>query len=487
MRKEILSLLALFTIAATTAQTHEDALLFSENAVVGTARTAAMSNAFGALGADLSTLSNNPAGLGVYQSYEFAFSLNLGGVDMASYYLDNKITNSSGNFNIPSVGLVTPLKSSTSSDWRRTNLGFAYNTTKIFKANTIQSAYNPNSSLVDVFYAFADGYRLDDLDPFFELAAFDTDLIDLQVDSNGWIDDGNYFREVQTGQDQFKQTHTFGSMGEFAISYAGSYMEKLYLGATLGLTSTEYTKKSRYNERNFADTSSTVEYFDMYENQYTTGGGVNLKLGAIYRASDNLRLGVAWHSPTLNEMHDEWEVVLRTQHNNDSTYSYTYTSPYGVYDYTITTPMKVIGSAALVLDNILLSGDIEYVDYATMSIDGDDFDYFNNQQNIIESNYTSVVNARFGAELNLSPFVIRAGYAQVKSPYTDASTFNTYRDERKSYSFGVGKRNQFSYIDLAYVFSEYSNSASLYNTYFEPAHRVTTTAYNLVFTMGWKF
>ena len=44
---------------------------------------------------------------------------------MASYYLDNKITNSSGTINIPSVGFVTPLKSSTTSDWRRTNLGFA--------------------------------------------------------------------------------------------------------------------------------------------------------------------------------------------------------------------------------------------------------------------------------------------------------------------------------------------------------------------------
>ena len=276
-------------------------------------------------------------------------------------------------------------------------------------------------------------------------------------------------------------------MGEFVVSYAGSYMEKLYLGASLGLTSIEYTKKSRYNERNFTDTLSTVEYFDMYENQYTTGGGVNLKLGAIFRASDNLRLGVAWHSPTLNEMHDEWEMVLRTQHSNDSAYSYTYTSPYGVYNYTITSPMKFIGSAALVLENIILSGDLEYVDYVTMGIDGDDFDYFNNQQNIIESNYTSVVNARFGAELNLSPFVIRAGYAQLKSPYTNASTFNTFRDERKSYSFGIGKRNKFSYVDLAYVFSEYSNSASLYNTYFEPVHRVTTTDYNLIFTMGWKF
>lgn len=487
MKKEILSFLVLFSILSVSAQTHEDALLFSENELVGTARSAGMSNAFGALGADLSTLSSNPAGLGVYQSYEFAFSLNLGGVDMASYYLDNKITNSSGNFNVPSFGLVAPIKSSPSSDWRRTNLGFAYNTTKVFKSNTVQSGYNANSSLVDVFHASANGYQLDDLDPFFELAAFDTDLIDLQTDSNGWIDDGNYFREVQTGQDQFKQTNIYGSMAEFAISYAGSYMEKLYLGATLGLTTTNYTKKSRYNERNFADTSTTVESFDMYENQYTTGGGVNLKLGAIYRASDNLRLAVAWHSPTLNEMHDEWEMVLRTQHQNDSSYSYTYTSPYGVYDYTVTSPMRLIGSAAFIMNNIVLSGDLEYVDYSTMKIDGDNFNYFNDQQNIIDANYTSVVNGRFGAELNLSPFVFRAGYAQLKSPYTDESTLNTYRDERKSYSFGFGKRNQYSYFDLAYVFSEYSNSDALYNTYFEPAHRVTKTAYNLIFTMGWKF
>ena len=140
MRKEILTLLALFTIISTSGQTHEDALLFSENTVVGTARAAGMSNAFGALGADLSTLSNNPAGLGVYQSYDFSFSLNFTGVDMTSYFLGNKIINSSGNFNIPSFGLVTPLKSSSTSDWKRTNIGFAYNSTNIFKSNTIHDA-----------------------------------------------------------------------------------------------------------------------------------------------------------------------------------------------------------------------------------------------------------------------------------------------------------------------------------------------------------
>ena len=112
---------------------------------------------------------------------------------------------------------------------------------------------------------------------------------------------------------------------------------------------------------------------------------------------------------------------------------------------------EVYRLCCLVLDNILLSGDIEYVDYATMSIDGDNFDYFNNQQNIIESNYTSVVNARFGAELNLSPLLLELDMLKLNLLIL-MPQLSILRDERKSYSFGVGKRNQFSYIDLAYVF-----------------------------------
>jgi hypothetical protein len=119
MKIKLFSFLAVLSVFAVKAQTHYDALRFSENVVIGTARTAGMSNAFGALGADLSTLSTNPAGLGVYQSYEFAYSLNLSGRDMASYFQDNKITKSSGNFNIPSIGFVTPLTSDSDSDWRR--------------------------------------------------------------------------------------------------------------------------------------------------------------------------------------------------------------------------------------------------------------------------------------------------------------------------------------------------------------------------------
>ena len=190
-------------------------------------------------------------------------------------------------------------------------------------------------------------------------------------------------------------------------------------------------------------------------------------------------------------MHDEWEMKLRTQHElNDSSYAYSYTSPYGIYDYTITTPMKVIGSVAIVLNNLLLSADIEFVDYSNMDIDGSDFEYFNDQNDIIASSYTNVVNSRLGAELNLSPFVFRGGYSYNQNPYLEddnGNSLDNYRNEKKSYCVGFGKRGKYRYIDLSYVFTQYSQSEALYNTFFEPAHKVLNTSYSLIFTMGWKF
>ena len=170
-------------------------------------------------------------------------------------------------------------------------------------------------------------------------------------------------------------------------------------------------QKSRYNERTI-DTLTSVEYFDMYENQYTTGAGVNIKLGAIYRASENLRLGAAWHSPTLNEMHDEWEMVL--EHNIILIVHILIHILHRMeYMIILSLPNEVYSSAAIVLDNILLSGDLEYVDYATMRLDAMILIISIHNKILLKVIRRFVVNARFGVELNLSPFVIRAGYSQL--------------------------------------------------------------------------
>lgn len=52
-----------------------DAYKFSQSDLNGTARYLGMGGAFGALGGDISVLSNNPAGLGIYRSSEVVTTL----------------------------------------------------------------------------------------------------------------------------------------------------------------------------------------------------------------------------------------------------------------------------------------------------------------------------------------------------------------------------------------------------------------------------
>ena len=58
----------------TQAQTSYNAGLLMENQLNGTARFMGMGGAMSALGADLSTLATNPAGIGLYRSNDVAFS-----------------------------------------------------------------------------------------------------------------------------------------------------------------------------------------------------------------------------------------------------------------------------------------------------------------------------------------------------------------------------------------------------------------------------
>ena len=65
MKKIILFTLASALAVSASAQSWQDALLFSENEYGGTARSVAMGNALTAVGGDLGSLGLNPAGSAV--------------------------------------------------------------------------------------------------------------------------------------------------------------------------------------------------------------------------------------------------------------------------------------------------------------------------------------------------------------------------------------------------------------------------------------
>lgn len=63
--------------SAAVAQSQYEALQFMGNELNGTARFVGMGGAMSSLGADLSTMSTNPAGIGMYRSHDVAVSLDL--------------------------------------------------------------------------------------------------------------------------------------------------------------------------------------------------------------------------------------------------------------------------------------------------------------------------------------------------------------------------------------------------------------------------
>ena len=98
--KKISLILATLLLATswTYSQNVDDALRYSQIFYQGTARFNSMGGAFTALGGDMSTLSQNPAGIGLFRSSEISFSPQL-------YY-----NNTSANFNRQSSDYVYDFK-----------------------------------------------------------------------------------------------------------------------------------------------------------------------------------------------------------------------------------------------------------------------------------------------------------------------------------------------------------------------------------------
>ena len=75
MKKYLLGLLIGLSMSFAQAQDISDALRFSQDNLVGTARFRAMGGAFGAVGGDFSAINVNPAGSAIFANNQVGFTL----------------------------------------------------------------------------------------------------------------------------------------------------------------------------------------------------------------------------------------------------------------------------------------------------------------------------------------------------------------------------------------------------------------------------
>ncbi len=483
MKKTSLLLIAsLFFSITLNAQNEVDALRYSELNLGGTARFISLGGAFSALGADFSTLSTNPAGIGLYKKSEFSFSPSFYRGKTESDFYNNITEDSKFIFNVSNIGVVFPFflqnkfSKEERSGWKFAQFGFGLNRQNNFNNRMIMESSNHHNSLLTQYLDFADGINYQNLNPFDTEMAFNTYLLDTLGGSSSYIS-----AVPNGGVEQRKVITMSGSMNEFVFTLGGNYNDRLYIGGTLGLPFFSYTETSTYSEFDNADTITDFDAFELHEELTTRGSGINFKFGLIFRASNWVRIGAAFHTPTnYYKVEDDWNKTMKSFWDDGTVLNTE--SPKGKFDYSLTTPMRVIGSIAFIFGKAgLISADYEYADYAEAKLRSDDYGFVDENQ-AIRDKYTAQHNIKIGTEWRLDPITVRGGYAVYGTPFKSGINDG----KRSSVSFGLGLRQRNFFIDLAYVYTHETEDYYLYSSnYVNPAENNITSG-NFLITFGFK-
>jgi len=470
----------LFIFLSSMGQNEVDALRYSHSLRNGTARYLSMGGAFGALGADMSALNSNPAGLGVYRRAEISFTPGFYNHSVQSTFLNNKIDDSRVKQEIDNIGIVFPVYRKTNSPWKSVNFGFSYNLSNNFESNIYMEGINNNSSMVNEFIYSAN--NSENWDPFYDELAWETYLMDYDTISGRYFGD---FEEGTTyGQRQSKSIVTSGSMGEYTFSLGGNYGDNLYIGASFSLQKIDYKEDSKYEEN---DRDNKIDYFNWFRygySQETTGKGWDFKLGILYRPVDWLRLGASVHSPKYIKFKDWWNNDMETSIEDGEDPHYL--DKWGENDswQELTTPYKAIVSAAVVLKKVgIISVDYEFIDYSYSRLGSSSNDYFYTEENrAIREMYRKTGNLHIGAEYKFGDFSFRGGYAMYGSPYeSDQVNADAFH---RSISGGIGYRSNNFSLDLVIVNTSHEENYFLY--YENPAILKSTTN-RILATFGFRF
>ncbi len=544
--------LSLASAGSALAQSAIDGYRISQPDMKGTARFMSMGGAFGALGGDLSTLSQNPAGIGVYRSNDIGFTLDLDCQSSTSKAQGASYTADQTKFLLNNIGAVFTMRLP-SYTFPNFNIGFTYNKGASFNRQYAGGIGNLNTSLsnyiagvsnsegvtagdVTTLYNSAGnmifnpynpndgGYQA----PWISILGYDSYLVSPSGEGENTVWSGQWENGTTSGSGMFNVREK-GSVDEYNIALGGNIANVVYWGMNFDIVNLNYTLSSMWGENLtnafVADADNNVSKMDAnwgLNNYYNVHGtGFNYQLGVILKPIQELRIGVAFHTPTWYNLTETFggEINYRYGNGNQGN-AITNNGQYAYNDFCFRSPMKLIGSIAGVIgNNFILSLDYEWTPYNKMKFSqpgsygignnwdndwdygGWDWDYpyyasaqtrsenmsvkpkgfgqndpYYYENSDINTYYKATNTIRVGAEYRVTPaFSVRAGYCHVSSPFEQkvmnnqetiytSGTLPNYRvDNGTNYiSCGLGYRYQQFYVDMAYV---YKNMKSTYHAF----------------------
>lgn len=495
--KYIFFAVSLFAALSANAQeTYENAKLAGED-LNGTARYVGMGGAMEALGADISTIGSNPAGIGLFRHSNVSLSAGLLMQSDGKEFSNGKKT----NLSFDQIGGVYTTRTGQKSFL---NFGFNYHKSKNFDyilnaAGSLNgSSQNKQSYIKGIlgdensggFFVRKDnnGKNVGYVDATPPLPSTPPKVAYTwsQIDDLYWNSlipgsTGTYNYEKATGY-TLDRAHT-GYIGNYDFAVSGNLNDRVYLGLTFGMKDVNYKGYSEYRE-NLNNAGGVL----VRDERKVTGSGFDITAGVIVRpvAESPFRIGAYVKSPTWYDLTTSNATGLVYAQGTTNKESYISNS----YDFKMWTPWKFGFSLGHTIgNNIALGATYEYENYANINSrvnNGGYYDYYYDQyyeSSIPDKNMNAhtkevlkgVSTLKLGVEYKpVSNVALRAGYNYVSAMYVNnaqkdpglaslgtsysSTTDYTNWGEINRFTLGVGYQVKKFNIDLAYQYSAQKGS-----------------------------
>ncbi len=502
--KKLFLFICTLSLSFLNAQDITDALRYSQQNIMGTARFRAMSGAFGALGGDLSALQINPAGSAVFLKSNGSVTLSTSRIDNDASYFDGFFNNSDMNLNFNQLGAVFIYEYNKDSNGvNKFSLGLAYDQTadnadELFafgqSTNSIDSFFlNEAQGLPLDLITLRSGENIDDLYSFLgETEGFSAQQAFLGhesflIEANDLDDPDNtsYLSNIAPGVfDQEYIVESTGLNGKFTLNGGAQINQNYYIGFNLNSHFISYDKITQFFEGN--NNSGSVVNEVIFTNRLSTSGaGFSAQIGGIAKISNIIRLGASFETPTWYYIEEETIQRLETFGNTTGRVLINPRVTNIFPEYRLRTPAIATGSLAFLFgQHGLISIDYSYKDYSTIQLSSSQGAIFSNVNREINDNLQAVSILRVGTEWRNGQWSIRGGVNYEESPYKN----DQFLGDRAGYSVGAGYNFGKFKFDVAYDYVEQQREEDFFpGSGFTNFAVVDSFRDNFTFTLGMNF
>ncbi len=433
-------------LPAAAQETYENAKIAQED-LNGTARYVGMGGAMEALGADISVISTNPAGIGLFRRSSISTSFGL----VSQGDVSNVVGGNKTKASFDQIGVVISSRTGMSS-----YLNFAFNFHKSRNFNQILSAaaslnnaslnkltFNkgvnelvyPQQSGVDIYHRDASGNIIGyNHQPDFLQYPYAScnQLDDMLANGYNYTLDGDWTYDNASAY-QFDRAQK-GYIGEYDFNLSGNINNRVYLGLTVGIHDVHYKHYSEYTE---AIVTARPYSLTVADNREITGTGFDVKAGIIVRPIEEspFRIGLSVATPTFYELKTSNYTQMIDSDNNmmDSRGINDANNGRTNYKFKLYTPWRFGASLGHTIGSqVALGLSYEYADYGSMdnrNITGEHYDYWSNtystssesdqvMNNHGERTLKGVSTLKAGVEFKPDKdFAFRLGYNYVSPMY----------------------------------------------------------------------